>query len=137
MRRTRFLLALSAVAVLGIGFYGCSNPDSTESTPAANTADDHDHDGDDDHGHEHGDADGEHSSKTDAEKAVEGLASLSDEDRAAAEKQKTCPVSGELLGVEGTPVMATVKDQEIWVCCEGCKNELLDEPDKYLAKTSK
>ena len=28
----------------------------------------------------------------------------------------------------------TVKDRQIWLCCPGCKEKLISDPDTYLAK---
>jgi len=65
------------------------------------------------------------------------LAKLSAEDREAATKQKTCPVSGEPLGSMGVPKKVKVKDREVFICCAACEKPLLDDPDKYLAKLDK
>ena len=48
--------------------------------------------------------------------------------------QKTCPVSGEVLGSMGPPVPVSVKGQTIYVCCAGCVEAVQNEPDIYLAK---
>lgn len=64
----------------------------------------------------------------------EGLMELSAEDRALAEKQRTCPVTGELLGSMGKPVKVSVKGQTVFLCCPGCEDSINKEPDKYLAK---
>jgi YHS domain-containing protein len=65
------------------------------------------------------------------------LAALSAEDRAAAEKQGVCPVSGEKLGSMGTPYKVTVKGRTVFLCCDGCEEDLKKDPDKYLAKLNK
>ncbi len=62
------------------------------------------------------------------------LASLSTADRALAEKQKICPVSGEPLGAMGPPKKINVAGREIFICCPSCKEAVTDEPAKYLAK---
>ncbi len=66
-----------------------------------------------------------------------GLAKLSDADRASAEKQHICPVTGDMLGTMGVPIKLTVKDQVLWICCDGCKESVEADPDKYLAKLNK
>jgi hypothetical protein len=66
--------------------------------------------------------------------APEGLAELGPEDRAAAEKQRICPVSGGLLGSMGKPYKITVKGETVFLCCSGCEEEIQKDPDKYLAK---
>ena len=67
----------------------------------------------------------------------EGLAELTAEDRAAAEKQRVCPVSGEALGTMGKPYKVTVAGRTVFLCCQGCEAELRKDPDKYLAKLPK
>lgn len=68
------------------------------------------------------------------EKMEAELTKLSPEDAAAARKQHICPVSGEMLGVMGPPIKVTVEGQDVWICCEGCRRQLLDNPDEFLAK---
>ena len=68
------------------------------------------------------------------EKMTEALADFSEEDRKSAMKQHFCPVTGEMLGTMGEPKKVEVKGQQVWICCDGCKDKLLADPDKYLAK---
>ena len=70
-----------------------------------------------------------------ADKAGGLLEAQSDKDLIA--KQKTCPVSGKLLGGMGTPVKVTVKDRTVFLCCAGCKAKFLQNVDFYLAKLDK
>jgi len=74
--------------------------------------------------------------KTDAAPAdaAKGLAELSDADRAAAEKQRVCPVSGLVLGTMGKPYKVTVKGKAVFLCCPGCEEKIMKDPDTYLAK---
>ena len=69
--------------------------------------------------------------------ALEGLKELSAEDRAAAEKQRVCPVSGELLGSMGKPYKITVEGRTVFLCCSGCEEEFRKDPEKYFAKMKK
>jgi YHS domain-containing protein len=69
--------------------------------------------------------------------AAEGLKELSEEDRAAAEKQRTCPVSGDLLGAMGKPYKITVEGRTVFLCCPGCEEQFRKDPDKYFAKMKK
>lgn len=62
------------------------------------------------------------------------LAKLAPEDRASAEKQHFCPVSGKMLGAMGAPFKAEVNGQTVWLCCSGCESQLLASPNQYLAK---
>lgn len=66
--------------------------------------------------------------------AAPGDPELSTEDKAAAEKQGICPVTGEKLFGHGTPVKVTVKDRTVFLCCQPCDEALQKDPDKYLAK---
>lgn len=59
---------------------------------------------------------------------------LSAEDRAAAKKQRICPVTGGLLGSMGEPYKLQVKNRTVFLCCEGCAGAILQDPDKYLKK---
>jgi len=45
---------------------------------------------------------------------------------------KTCPVSGEKLGEMGKPLVFTYKDQEVKLCCKGCKKDFDKDPAKYI-----
>lgn len=65
------------------------------------------------------------------------LAKLSNADRAAVEKQATCLVGDGKLGAMGVPIKITVKGQDVWLCCDGCKDAIEKDPDKYLAKLKK
>jgi hypothetical protein len=46
----------------------------------------------------------------------------------------TCPVSGEKLGEMGKPYVFVYQDQEIKLCCSGCKKDFDKTPAKYLKK---
>ena len=72
-----------------------------------------------------------------AKEIAKAMAELSPEDRAAAEKQKLCPVSGEALGSMGKPYKVTVKGQTFFLCCPNCEDEARKNPDTYLAKLKK
>jgi len=123
----RYLISTSLVvlALLAVGLNGCKNEKkgaADSGAPAAKGDHGHDHDGD----HAHSDAD---------MKEIEAeLAKLSPEDAASAKKQRVCPVSGEMLGEMGPPFKVDVKGQSVWLCCDGCEEDLLADPDKYLAK---
>jgi YHS domain-containing protein len=50
------------------------------------------------------------------------------------DKLTTCPVSGEKLGEMGKPMVFVYKDQEVKLCCSGCKKDFDKDPAKYLEK---
>ena len=108
-------------AVLGAALIGCSaeqkaDPGSTTATSSAQSSS----------------ADMQ-ANDEDAE-VVDALAKLSPEDRALAEAQKTCPVTGELLGSMGVPIKVTVEGRDAFVCCKGCLDELKNNFAKYEDK---
>jgi Cu(I)/Ag(I) efflux system membrane fusion protein len=120
MHRSR---TLAATALMLFWFVGCagSSPAPAPTTPAANgTATGEEH-----ADHDHGAASAD---------VAANLAKLSAEDRAAAEKQRVCPVSDEPLGSMGVPIKVDVSGKSVWICCDGCREDLLADPDKYLAK---
>ena len=122
MKRT-VLFGTIVFAVVSLALYGCGSPSNNAEqapSPPAGTSNAHgDHD---DH------------SQNDMEKMKAELAKLSPEDAASAEKQHICPVSGEMLGTMGAPLKIDVNGQQVWICCDGCKDKLLASPDEYLAK---
>ncbi len=70
-----------------------------------------------------------------APEAAEGLALLEDASvRAAAMRQRICPVSQEPLGSMGKPILLTVADREVFICCIGCQDSLEADPEKYFAR---
>jgi len=74
---------------------------------------------------------------SDMEKMKAELAKLSPEDAASAEKQHVCLVTNKMLGTMGPPLKVDVDGKPIWICCEGCRDELLANKDTYLAKLKK
>ena len=124
----RWLLFPAAALVLAgaYGLSGCSKATTSgksEATPVVKEGD-----------HDHAVA----ASQSDEDAKISaGLAELSAADKVLAEKQKICPVSGEALGLMGAPVKIDVKGQPVFICCGGCKKELLAKPDEFLAKLKK
>lgn len=115
-------------AVLGsvlLTAYGCDSP-SGSTTPEGGASSVQESNGD------HG-ASMEHS-QSDMEMMKAELAKLSPEDAASAEKQHFCPVSGEMLGTMGAPKKVDIDGRQVWICCDGCKDKLLQNPDEYLPK---
>jgi tetratricopeptide (TPR) repeat protein len=60
------------------------------------------------------------------------MSKLSLADRTAALAQRTCPVTGDTLGSDGTPIKIQVGGRGVFVCCDGCVADLQKEPGKYL-----
>jgi len=124
--------------LLAAGLYGCNSPEP-ETTPSDEGGTAQPATGTQP---EEQPAEGESEAAAEPEEtdaAAANLAKLSDEDRAAAEKQKNCPVSGQALGGMGVPVKVAVKDKDgnehqVFLCCDHCKESIEKEPDKYLAK---
>jgi hypothetical protein len=96
----------------------------------------HEHDADHEGHGSHGDhAALERNSDAVSPEAVTGLAALSDADRAAVEKQQACPpVSGLVLGTMGKPYKVTAKGETVFLCCPGCEDKIIKDPDTHLAK---
>lgn len=61
------------------------------------------------------------------------LSELSPEDQSLATSQQICPVTEMPLGSMGTPPKAEVNGRMIFLCCEGCRGSLMEEPEKYLS----
>ena len=127
MKRTIFSAVLLACVSLVLGLSGCytttrdsdDGPQSGSSTGVPAKNGDH----------------ADHADHDDEMKEVRAeLAKLSDEDRASAEKQRICPVSEELLGSMGAPLKVEVGGEQVWLCCQGCQDDLFGDPDKFLAK---
>lgn len=69
------------------------------------------------------------------DKIAVALARLSDTDRKLAEQQRFCAVLGDSrLGSMGTPVKVILAGQPVFVCCEGCREEALANPQATLSK---
>ncbi len=131
MSKLNLFLTSLAVMLVAVGLTGCpKSDDATTSDDADETSDDAD-DGSDTK---------DDSAATDDEaKKKKFLADLSEEDRAAVEKQQTCPVSGSLLWNMAKPCKMTVtdsqgKDHEVFLCCESCKPAVEKDPDGILAE---
>lgn len=63
---------------------------------------------------------------------MKGIALLPANLQAAALAQKTCPVTGGLLGGHGKPLTVDINGKTIFVCCRGCVTDLKANPDQYL-----
>ena len=68
---------------------------------------------------------------------TDALDELTAADRELALRQQVCPVADMQLGSMGTPIKVDVQGRPVFICCEGCRERLLAEPEKYLAKLPK
>jgi Cu(I)/Ag(I) efflux system membrane fusion protein len=63
------------------------------------------------------------------------LQKLDPEDRQFAEAQRFCPIQDDKrLGSMGKPFKLMIKGQPVLLCCSGCEDDALANPDKTLAK---
>ena len=60
------------------------------------------------------------------------LSKLSKTDQKLAKNQRVCPVTMMSLGSMGAPPKVDVNGETVFICCEGCRNSLLEQPQKYL-----
>ena len=68
-------------------------------------------------------------------KVTAALGKLKEQDRALAEQQRFCPVMDDSrLGSMGTPVKLEIKGKAVFLCCKGCEEEALADPDATLKK---
>ena len=58
--------------------------------------------------------------------ADERVSELSRHDQLKIAAQKVCPVTGKPLGSMGTPVKVKIGEQELFLCCAGCKSKQID-----------
>ncbi len=66
------------------------------------------------------------------------LSQLSAHDRALAEEQgMVCPVSDKPLGSMGVPYKVIVNGREVILCCQKGEEEIMANPEKFLAKLPK
>ena len=77
------------------------------------------------------------SGMNDMEKMQMELAKLDPADAESATQQHFCPVTDQMLGSMGPPHKVDVNGQLVWICCEGCEEKLLSDPETYLAKIKK
>ena len=59
---------------------------------------------------------------------------LPDEDQPIALAQMICPVTDYKLGSMGVPPKVMVNGEAVFICCEGCREDLLEKPAVHLAK---
>ena len=63
------------------------------------------------------------------------LAGLSADDRLLVESQQFCPIlKNNRLGSMGQPVKLHISGRTVFVCCEACREQALENPEKTLAQ---
>ena len=72
-----------------------------------------------------------------SEKDRANLAKLSEPNRKLAEQQLTCPITDMPLGSMGVPVKMNVQGASLFLCCEGCREQVTKDPQAALAKIRK
>jgi RND family efflux transporter MFP subunit len=70
------------------------------------------------------------------QKVRNNLAKLTPADRQLAEAQRSCPVQPKLLGSMGVPIKIMVKGQPVFICCQGCEDDLTANSDEILKKVA-
>jgi hypothetical protein len=110
------MLTLLALSVCSSFVVGCAekpapNPPTSSVSPAASA------------------------SKGDDPKITAAMEKLPEDERALAIAQKYCAVSEKSrLGSMGTPYKIMVEGQPVFLCCAGCEDEALKDPQATLAK---
>ena len=64
------------------------------------------------------------------------LADATTADRAAIERQRVCPVLGSKLGEHSTPIKVTASGGSVFVCCRGCIDKVLQQPNRFVRTPS-
>lgn len=68
-------------------------------------------------------------------KITVALGKLNEKDRALAEQQRFCPVMDDSrLGSMGTPVPVEINGKKVFLCCDGCRDTALEDPNTTLKK---
>jgi hypothetical protein len=63
---------------------------------------------------------------------MRGIALLPVADQKLALAQRTCIVTGDLLGSDGKPVKVQLRGQTLFVCCQECANEVRANPNEFI-----
>jgi hypothetical protein len=73
-----------------------------------------------------------------SDKEIAAISKIESEpDRKIALEQKLCPMTGAHLGSMGKPAKVMLKDQAVFLCCEGCEEDAKAKPAEALAKLGK
>ena len=111
---TVLALSLGSSFVIGCGEKSAPAPATPPALPAAN------------------------SNSAEDPKIAEAMAKLPEEERAQAAAQKFCVVEDKSpLGSMGKPYKILVDGHPVFLCCAGCEDEALKDPQATLAKVEK
>lgn len=133
----RFFCSLLLLCLIPLALSGCTNPE-TDGNSSHGTEEGHDHEGHDHEGHDHSSHDhADHGNAEEAKMIEQAMAKLSDADRKLAQAQGICPVSEHALGTMGAPPKVDVDGNPVFICCEGCRDLLLENKDEMMAKLTK
>lgn len=111
-RRPERCFLFAVLTGCALSFAGCGGGTATPAPEETAVTDEHVHDGE----------------------VEAALAQLAPEDRALAEAQKVCAVSGEPLGSMGKPIVVEHQGKKVLLCCEGCRGAFEADPETYVAK---
>ena len=64
------------------------------------------------------------------------VARLTEADRPLVEQQRVCPVMDARLSEHGEPIKLMVGNQPLFVCCEGCIDDVRKNPRQFLQKAT-
>jgi hypothetical protein len=64
---------------------------------------------------------------------MQGIALLPVADQKLALAQRTCLVTGDLLGSDGKPVKVQIRGRTVFVCCKDCVADLRANPNEFLS----
>lgn len=65
-------------------------------------------------------------------KMLAAIQMLPDADQPLALEQVICPVTKFKLGSMGVPPKVSVAGNDIYLCCEGCRDSLMEDPQSYI-----
>ncbi|AMV38692.1 hypothetical protein [Planctomyces sp. SH-PL62] len=72
-----------------------------------------------------------------SDEEIAAIKKLPADEQDAALKQAVCPVSDEHLGAMDMPLKVTAEGRTFYLCCEGCKKAVEEDPKAVIAKLDK
>jgi hypothetical protein len=74
--------------------------------------------------------------RSEDERVSAALTGLSSEDRRLVLAQAYCPNTGNRLGTMGKPIRLALRGEPVFVCCQGCVEEVQARPEETLKKVA-